>query len=356
MGITKKEFGTTKDGKIAYLYTLKNSSGMEAVVSDFGAVLQVLRIPFPDGTKKDVVLGFDTLEGYFENDPGFGAVIGRHANRIGRAEFLLNGKKYCLAKNDGDNNLHSNPDGYHRRMWEAQTSEGELGEAIAFHLFSPDGDQGFPGNLDVTVTYTLTEDNALMIHYHAVGDQDTVVNMTNHSYFNLSGHDERHAVEQTVQIFADAYTRADAASIPTGEILSVKGTPMDFNTPKRIGDEIDSPYEATRLGNGYDHNWVLNGEAGTFRKAAVLTDDRSGMTMEVHTDLPGLQFYTGNFLDGTLTGKGGCVYEKRAGVCFETQYYPDSVHHANFPSPILKAGEEYDTTTVFCFGVTNQQA
>ncbi|MFR8032800.1 MAG: aldose epimerase family protein [Lachnospiraceae bacterium] len=349
MGITKTEFGKTKEGKTAYLYTLNNSKGMKAAVSDFGAVLQALWVPFPDGSTKDVVLGFDELKGYFENDPGFGAVIGRHANRIGNAEFTLNGKEYHLAKNDGENNLHSNPHGYHRRLWEAEVCESELGEAVAFHLFSPDGDQGFPGNLDVTVTYTLTEENSLMIHYYASGDQDTVVNMTNHSYFNLSGHDAGHAVDQKVQIFADAYTRADAASIPTGEILSVEGTPMDFRVMKRISDEIDSDYEATRLGNGYDHNWILNGGRNEFRKVAVLSDERSGMDMEVHTDLPGIQFYTGNFLDGTLKGKGGCIYEKRAGVCFETQYYPDSVHHANFPSPVLKAGEEYDTTTVFRF-------
>lgn len=349
MGITRTEFGKTKDGKTAYLYTLKNKNGMTAVVSDFGAVLQSLWVPFPDGTKKDVVLGFDSLEGYFGNDPGFGAVIGRHANRIGNAEFTLNGKKYFLDKNDGENNLHSNPNGYHRRLWEAQEEESELGEAISFHLISPDGDQGFPGNLDVSVTYTLTEENSLMIHYYACGDQDTVVNMTNHSYFNLSGHDDKNAVEQKVQIFADAYTRADAASIPTGEIIPVKGTPMDFTSLKQIGEEIDSDYEATRLGNGYDHNWILNGESGEFRKVAVLRDERSGMSMEVHTDLPGMQFYTGNFLDGTLKGKGGCVYGKRAGVCFETQYFPDSVNHDNFPSPVLKAGDEYDTTTVFRF-------
>lgn len=349
MGVTKTKFGETKDGKVAYLYTLKNGNGMKAIISDFGAVLQALWIPFPDGTIKDVVLGFDSIEGYVENDPGFGAVIGRHANRIGNAEFVLNGKRYLLEKNDGENNLHSNPNGYHRRLWDAEICESELGESVAFHLFSPDGDQGFPGNLNVTVTYTLTEENSLMIHYYASGDQDTVVNMTNHSYFNLSGHNEGGAVDQKVQILADYYTRADAASIPTGEILSVEGTPMDFNELKRIGDEIDSDYEATQLGNGYDHNWVLNGTSGDFRKVAVLVDDRSGMTMEVHTDLPGIQFYTGNFLDGSLKGKDGCTYEKRAGVCFETQYYPDSVNHMNFPSPILKAGEEYNTTTVFCF-------
>lgn len=349
MGISKTEFGKTKDGSMAYLYTLTNGNGMKAIVSDFGAVLQSLWVPCPDGTKKDVVLGFDSIEGYFDNDPGFGAVIGRHANRIGNAEFVLNGKKYVLEKNDGENNLHSNPNGYHRRLWEAELCESELGEAVAFHLFSPDGDQGFPGNLNVTVTYTLTEENSLMIHYYASGDNDTVVNMTNHSYFNLSGHNAKGAVEQKVQILSDFYTRADAASIPTGEILPVEGTPMDFNVLKRIGDEIDSDYEATQLGNGYDHNWVLKGMNGELRKVAVLVDDRSGMTMEVHTDLPGIQFYTGNFLDGSLKGKGGCIYEKRAGVCFETQYYPDSVNHMNFPSPILKAGEEYDTTTVFCF-------
>ena len=347
--MTKKQFGIAKDGKTAHLYTLENAHGMKAVISDFGAVLQSLWVPMPDGSLRDVVLGFDSVDGYFVNEPGFGAIIGRHANRIGGAEFSLNGKVYHLEKNDGENNLHSNPHGYHRRMWEAEACESPLGEALSLHLLSPAGDQGYPGSLDVTVTYTLTEDNALMIHYCAVTDEDTVVNMTNHSYFNLSGHDAGGAVEQKAQIFAHYYTRADAASIPTGELLPVEDTPMDFRERRRIGDAIDSSYEATKLGNGYDHNWVLDGESGEFRKAAVLEDPRCGMAMEVHTDLPGIQFYTGNFLDGTLTGKGGTVYHKRAGVCFETQYFPDSVHHANFPSPILKAGQEYDTTTVFRF-------
>ena len=347
--MTKKEFGIAKDGKTAHLYTLENAHGMKAVISDFGAVLQSLWVPMSDGSLRDVVLGFDSLDGYFVNEPGFGAVIGRHANRIGGAEFSLNGKVYHLEKNDGENNLHSNPHGYHRRMWEAEACESPLGEALSLHLLSPAGDQGYPGSLDVTVTYTLTEDNALMIRYYAVTDEDTVVNMTNHSYFNLSGHDAGGRCGAESTDFCPLLHQGGRRLHSHGRTSAGGRHAMDFRERRRIGDAIDSSYEATKLGNGYDHNWVLDGESGEFRKVAVLEDPRCGMAMEVHTDLPGIQFYTGNFLDGTLTGKGGTVYHKRAGVCFETQYFPDSVHHANFPSPILKAGQEYDTTTVFRF-------
>ena len=246
--MTKKEFGIAKDGKTAHLYTLENAHGMKAVISDFGAVLQSLWVPMSDGSLRDVVLGFDSLDGYFVNEPGFGAVIGRHANRIGGAEFSLNGKVYHLEKNDGENNLHSNPHGYHRRMWEAEACESPLGEALSLHLLSPAGDQGYPGSLDVTVTYTLTEDNALMIRYYAVTDEDTVVNMTNHSYFNLSGHDAGGAVEQKAQIFAHYYTRADAASIPTGELLPVEDTPWTSGRDEESGMPLTAPMRPQNWG------------------------------------------------------------------------------------------------------------
>lgn len=348
----KQLFGKTKEGKEVYKYTLVNGNGMKAVLTDFGAVLLELYAPDKNGHMDDVVLGYHSLESYFENGPSFGATIGRHANRIGNASFDLNGTKYELAANDGKNNLHSNPDGYHKRLWQAEVGESDLGPSITFFLDSPDADQGYPGNLHVSVTYTLGEDNSLMIHYEGKSDADTIVNLTNHSYFNLAGQDAGSIVNHKVWIDADFYTRADEESIPTGEIVAVKNTPMDFTTAKRIGDEIDSSYEATRFGNGYDHNWILKNEGG-LELVARLEENKSGRVMEVYTDLPGLQFYTANFLDGTDLGKSNTPYNRRAGVCFETQYYPDSIHHNNFPSPILKALEKYDTTTIYKF-LTNE--
>ena len=348
MGVKRDVFGVTKEGETACLYTLENQNGTRAVLSDFGAVLVSLFIKDGNGTVLDVVLGYDSLEQYFVNGPGFGATIGRHANRIKNGSFQLNGERYQLSKNDGNNNLHSNPQGYHKRLWEAETGMGELGAFVTFSLHSPDGDQGFPGNADVQVTYTLTEDDALMLHYQATSDQDTVLNLTNHSYFNLSGHQAADALNQKVWINADQYTEADSESIPTGEYIDVSGTPMDFRILKTIEEEIDSSYEAIVLGGGYDHNWVLNNH-GEMGLAAKLTDENSKLTMEVYTDLPGMQFYTGNFLNGSEKGKDGVYYQKRSGVCFETQYFPDAVNHDNFPSPILKAFETYETITIYKF-------
>lgn len=348
MGVTREIFGTAENGEPVFLYSLINTNGMKAMVTNLGARLVRLYVPDQDGELRDVVLGNDTVQDYEKIDNFYGATIGRNANRIGGAEFCLDGTTYKLAANNNENNLHSNPDGYHVRVWESNLGDNELGDSVSFSLVSPDGDQGYPGHLEISVTYILTEENALMIHYKAMGDQNTIVNMTNHSFFNLNGHQSGNILNHQVWIDADAFTRTNAHSIPTGEIVPVEGTPMDFRTFRLIGEAIDSDYEATVLGGGYDHNWVLNNK-GEYNLVARAIGDQSGIEMEVYTDLPGMQLYTGNFINHEI-GKDGAVYEKRDAVCFETQYFPDAIHHANFASPILKAGEEYDTTTVYKFG------
>lgn len=352
MAINVERFGETAEGQQVDKYTLTNEHGVSASFTNLGGTWISMVVPDKDGKMADVVLGYDSLEGYLKNPAHFGAVIGRNANRIGGAAFSLNGVDYGLAENDGKNNLHSGPDFYHGRIWEVELDESSLGSRISFSLFSPDGDQGFPGNAQITVSYTLTQEDAVIIDYHMISDADTVANFTNHSYFNLAGHDQGDILSHKVWIDADYFTPADAGSIPLGMLAPVKGTPMDFTTAKEIGLEIGADYEALVLGKGYDHNWVLNhytpGEAALCAKA---WDPASGRGMEVYTDLPGMQFYTGNFLRSELVGPGkdGAVYEIRSGFCFETQYYPDAIHKPDFPSPILRAGEEYKTTTIYRF-------
>ena len=341
----KKEFfGLSARGEEATLYTFRNRNGMVMAVTDFGATLHSLLVPTEQGTL-DVVLGYDTPTGY-EGPSGtyFGATVGRNANRIGGGRFSLGGKTYALGINDGPNNLHSGPDSYCFRVWQVKSVQEN---AITFFLHSPDGDQGFPGALDVEVTYTLTEENTLRIDYHAVPQEDTPVNLTNHSYFNLNGHDSGPILEHTLWLNADRYTPVDTALIPTGEIASVTGTPMDFRAPKTVGQDIGQDFEALNYGKGYDHNWCLN-NCGTFRQIATLTGDRSGLSMDVYTDLPGIQIYTGNFLSEE-PGKRGVTYRHRAAICFETQHYPDAVNHPNFPSPIVIAGETFQSSTEFRF-------
>lgn len=346
MKITKEPFGVTSKKEDVSLYTLTNQNGMEARLLDYGATLQSLLLPCEDGSKLDVVQGFETVAAYEVNDPNFGSTIGRNGNRIGKGKFTLNGREYQLDINDGENNLHGGVYGYHKRMWKTELFEEE--NRIQFSILSPDGDQGFPGNVDVKVSYTLTDEDELKISYDAVPDADTIINMTNHSYFNLEGQDSPSILDQKVWIDGDEVTATTADLIPTGVILSVEGTPLDFRKEKTIGQEIASDYEPLVFGHGYDHNWILN-HPGTFRKVASLHSDKTGRTMEVYTDLPGMQMYTANFLDGTLVGKGGVVYQQRSGVCFETQYFPDAPNHKNFPSTVVKAGERYSTVTVYKF-------
>ena len=343
--MVQKNFGQTKKGEKTSLYIFENKNGMTMAVSDFGATLQALCVPDKKGALLDVVLGYDDPSEYEGSSlPFFGATIGRNANRIGGGAFVLNGKRYELTKNDGANCLHSGTDFYSFRLWNvAETTEN----SITFALHSPDGDQGFPGALDVKVKYILTDENEVKIEYDAVPAEDTIINLTNHSYFNLNGHDSGNVLDHEVWIDADSYTRANKESIPTGEIVPVENTPMDFRVKKAIGKEIGAEYEALIFGNGYDHNWCLNNH-GQLAKVAEASSEKSGISMEVYTDLPGVQMYTGNFISKEY-GKFGVVYENRQGVCFETQYYPDAVNHENFPSPIFKKGEMYHTVTIYKF-------
>ena len=336
-------FGMTSKGEEARLFTIQNGKGMEIKVSDYGAALVQVRVPDKEGRLLDVVLGYDDVHGYEAGNAFFGATIGRVANRIGNGEFQLGGRTYELTRNDGQNTLHGGRDFYNKRIWKT----GKTGEDhVEFLLDSPSGDQGFPGNVKISVTYTLTKDNEIKIQYRAVPDADTLINLTNHSYFNLSGHASGTVLAQEVMLDADAYARADSQSIPTGEIVPVSGTPMDFRQLKPIGAEIDEAYEALEFGKGYDHNWVLNKKG--YRKAAFMRSKESGIAMEVYTDLPGLQFYTANFVDHEK-GKEGAVYNMRQAACFETQYFPDAVHKDHFEGPEVKAGEIYETTTAYRF-------
>ena len=318
---------------------------MEAVVSDFGAILVKLIVPNKDGEKADVVLGFDHLEQYEENPNFFGSTVGRSANRIGGAAFQIDGVTYHLTANENENNLHSDfYHGFHKVLWNADMKDGE--NAVVFSYNSPDGENGFPGNLKISVTYTLKNDNSLQISYDGISDKKTIINMTNHSYFNLAGHDAGSICDEKMMIDADAFTETDAELIPTGTVIPVEGTPMDFREGKKVAKEIGADYKPLKLAGGYDHNWVLNGSG--FRKVASAESEETGIKMEVYTDLPGIQFYSGNFLAGAK-GKEGAVYGKGCGICFETQYFPDAIHKDNFESPITKAGEVYDTTTTYRF-------
>ena len=343
-----QKFGITKDGSKPYLYKMKNDAGMEVQVSDFGATLVNVTVLDQDKNPVEVVLGYEDAAGYENGTAAIGAIVGRNANRIGGACVTINGIDYKLAENDGKNNLHSGPDVYQKRMWRV-VENGD--DHVTFLLHSPDGDQGYPGALDMKVTYTLDEENGLTIHYEAVPDQDTVINMTNHSYFNLNGHKSGSVLHHRMQLLSDAFTPADAQSIPTGEVCSVDGTPMDFRSTKELGAEIDAAYEPLILGNGYDHNWVLNTNGDVKQLAAKLTSPESGISLEVYTDEPGIQVYTGNFLDGTVKGKKGIVYNQRASVCLETQHYPDSPNKPQWPSVILEPGQTYNSECIFKFSV-----
>lgn len=351
MAFKKEVFGKTKDGAQASLYTVENKNGVVAKYTDFGAILVALYVPDRDGKLEDVVLGFDKLEDYFVNEPNFGSTIGRHANRIGGAKFTLNGVTYQLDKNDGENNLHGGFDGYHKRLWNANTYEEDRGQVIEFTYDSEDGDQGFPGNLHISVKYILTDDNSVIIEYNAEPDKDTVINLTNHSYFNLAGQASGTILDQVAWIDSDEFTFADEASIPNGEIRKTAGTAMDFTKPKKVGQDIAADYDQLNWGKGFDHNWILKTEKGKLSLVASLLDEKSGRYMEVLTDLPGIQFYTGNFLDGSLTGKDGAKYIQRSGLCFETQFFPNAINVSAFDQPVTKAGELYHTVTVYRFSV-----
>lgn len=349
MSITKRVFGKTANGNEAYIFTLVNSKGMKAEITNYGGIVVSLTAPDSKGNFEDVVLGFDKLEDYLTKNTYFGAIVGRHANRIENASFELNGVEYKLAKNDGENSLHGGVVGFDKVLWKAEIANKDGQECLELTYTSVDGEEGFPGNLDVKVIYTLTEDNALKIDYFAVSDKDTVVNLTNHSFFNLSGHAAGSIEKHEVMINATKFTVGNKQVIPTGEIADVKGTPMDLTKLTSLEPGLNSQYDQIVYAGGYDHNWVLDIKDKKVEKAAEVFDPSSRRVMEVYTNKPGIQLYTGNFLDGTCVGKGGAVYHKRNGLCLETQYYPNSLKHKHFPSPILKAGEQYNFTTIYKF-------
>lgn len=347
MSIVRSDFGKTSSGQAVTMFTVTNQKGAVMKVIDFGAILVSLLVPDRDDQLKDVVLGYDNPESYQVNAPHFGSTIGRNGNRIDQAAFILNGKKIQLTPNENENNLHSGPDGYEFMMWEGK----EADNGVAFHHFSPDGEQGFPGNFDITVTYTLTEDNEVEIHYEGTCDQDTVANMTNHSYFNLGGHDSGMVYDHVIQLNASFYTPViDSKSIPTGEIAPVVGTPMDFTQPKQIGKEIEADFEQLAFTGGYDHNYVIDKEEVTLGWMAKAYCEKTGIVMEAYTDCPAVQFYTGNFIVGEK-GKEGVTYDKRHGFCLESQYCPNAVNDSRFAQPFLKANEKYDTKTIYKFAV-----
>jgi aldose 1-epimerase len=346
-GLTKSSFGKTREGKSVDIYTLTNASGMEARITNFGAILVSVKTPDRNGKLDDVVLGFDTVDGYSGEHPYFGAIVGRYGNRIAKGRFTLNGKEYKLATNNGPNALHGGIKGFDKALWQAQPVGNS---ALKLTYLSKDGEEGYPGNLTVTVTYTLSDANELRLDYTASTDKDTVINITNHSYFNLAGQGTGDVLGHRVMLNADRFTPVDSTLIPTGELRPVAGTPFDFRQPHAIGERIDAKEDQQiQFGGGYDHNWVLNGNMGTLRSAARVVEPKSGRVLEVQTTEPGVQFYTGNFLDGTIKGKGGKVYDKRYGFCLETQHFPNSPNEPKFPSPVLKAGDTYKSTTVFKF-------
>ena len=353
MSVEKKSFGHMPDGREISLYLLKNKAGVEASVTDLGAIWVGLLAPDKNGVMADVVLGYDSGEEYLVNGPHLGSIVGRIANRTGGAGFCLHGKNYVLEKNDGDNNLHSGTDYYDRRLWKAEELPEENG--VRFFLESPDGDQGFPGNLKLSVTYELTEDSMLLLTYRAVSDQDTPLNLTNHGYFNLAGHEKGSVLSHEVQIEADFFTPSAADSIPTGEVRTVSGTPMDFRVFKEIGRDISVAFDQLQQAKGYDHNWCLRHEPGEFALAAMAREKESGRCLKVYTNRPGVQFYTANWLGGEK-GKNGSVYEDRDAFCFETQDWPDAVNKPHFPSPVIKAGEEFVSRTGYQFTVSGDES
>jgi aldose 1-epimerase len=348
MKIKQDAFGVTPDGTNVTIYTLTNGRGVEARIMTYGGIVVSLRVPDSRGEAGDVVLGYDNLEGYVaDNSPYFGALIGRYGNRIAQGRFTLDGLEYQLAQNNGENHLHGGRRGFDKVVWQASLVTRTDGEALKLTYLSPDGEEGYPGNLSVTVVYMLTSANELKIEYSATTDRVTILNLTNHSYFNLAGAGD--ILRHEVMINADRFTPIDKGLIPSGELLSVRGTPMDFTRPATIGDRIEEQYEQLLYGLGYDHNWVLNKNGEALTLAARVSEQVSGRVMEVHTTQPGMQFYSGNFLDGSITGKGGKVYERRHGFCMETQHFPDSPNQPNFPSTVLAPGQRYGQTTIYKF-------
>ncbi len=349
--VTRAASKASVDGKPIDVFTLTNSHGIELQAMSYGGIILSLKVPDRTGKPADIVLGFDTPEGYLKNPPPpyFGAIVGRYGNRIAKGKFTIDGHNYSLATNNGPNALHGGNKGFDKVVWTGEPKQTADSASVVFTRTSPDGEEGYPGALAARVTYTLTDKNELIVEYHATTDKPTPVNLTQHSYFNLAGEGSGDILGHELTINADRYTPVDDTLIPTGELAAVDGTPFDFRKPTPIGARIGQDNPQLKNGKGYDHNWVLNRSGAGLQLAARLTDPKSGRTMEVRTTEPGLQFYSGNFLDGTITGKAGHVYAFRGGLCLETQHYPDSPNHANFPSAILRPGQTYDSKTVFTF-------
>ncbi len=349
--ISKEPFGKTQDGTPVEVFTLTNSNGVEVRAITYGGIIISLRTPDKNGKLGDIVLGFDTLDGYLGKHPYFGAIIGRYGNRIGNAKFTLDGVEYKLAANNGPNALHGGLKGFDKVVWKAQSFENDKGAGVVFTHTSPDGDEGYPGNLAVKVTYTLANQNELIFDYEATTDKPTPLNLTQHTYFDLAGAGSGDILGHEVMVNADSFTPVDANLIPTGEIRKVAGTPLDFRKPTAVGARINQDDEQLKLAGGYDHDFVINRQGEGLALAARVYEPTSGRVLEVSTTEPGVQFYTGNFLDGTLTGKGGRVIQKRSGFCLETQHFPDSPNKPEFPSTILRPEETFRSRTVLKFSV-----
>ena len=347
--VTKQPFGKMPDGQQVDLYTLRNAHGVEAKIITYGGIVVSLKVPDRNGKFDDVVLGFNDFDGYLKNAPYFGALIGRYGNRIAKGRFTLNGVEYKLAVNNGENHLHGGLKGFDKVVWTSHEIKTKAGPAVALTYLSKDGEEGYPGNLTAIVVYTLTNKNELKIDYTVTTDKDTVQNLTHHSYFNLAGDGNGDILSHLVTINANRFVPTDAGSIPTGALKNVAGTPFDFLKATAVGARINQDDEQLKFGNGYDHTWVINGRPGVMRLAATAYEPTSGRVMQVWTTEPGVQFYTGNFLDGTLTGKSGKIYARRTGFCFETQHYPDSPNQPSFPTTVLRKGKTYKSTTIYRF-------
>jgi aldose 1-epimerase len=346
----KQKFGTLPDGREVQRFILKNKNGIEVHVINYGGIITHLKAPDKNGTLEDIVLGYDSVEGYLKESPFFGALIGRYGNRIGKGKFTLEGKEYTLVQNNNGQHLHGGTKGFDKVFWEIQPLNSEKGQALRLSYLSKDMEEGYPGNLNVTVDYTLTDDNDLKIDYSATTDKKTVINLTQHTYFNLSGNAKRDILDHVLTLHSDEYIPVDKTLIPTGKLAPVNGTPFDFNTPTPVGQRINEKHEQLQIAGGYDHCWVLAGK-DSVKSAGSLYDPTTGRLVEVLTTEPGIQFYSGNFLTGSITGKGGVVYKHRYGLCLETEHFPDSPNQPQFPSVELRPGETYKTQTIYRFGV-----
>lgn len=349
MSVSREKFLEGYKNNDIFLYTISNNKGMEAQITNFGAIVVTLTVPDKNGKLDDVVLGYDNINAYFDNAPYLGAIIGRHANRIEGASFELNGVTYNLEKNESENHLHGGSKGFHKVIWKVDPNFKDGDSSITLTYRSEDGEQNYPGNLDVKVTYSITDDNSFHIDYYAISDKDTVINLTNHTYFNLSGKEKNDILDHEIKIYADKFTPIDQYGIPTGEIREVHGTPLDLTELTPINKDINSDDTQIVYGKGFDHNWVLNSNGDISQIAAEVYDKLSGRRMEVYTDKPGLQFYSGNMIKSSQIGKYDVHYKVRSGFCLETQFFPNAMKHKHFPSPILEAGKEYKYKTIYKF-------